>query len=87
MYSCNGLLLYSAEVFLCTAVLVYCFIMYRELCVQLYWLTVIYNTKKCVCSCTGVLLYTAHTIGNIVYKSTGVLLYTAEGIVCTAALV
>ena len=71
---------------MCTAVLFYCYIQHSELCVQLYWFTVIYSTGNCVYSCIGVMLYTAQAIGNCVYSCNGVLLYTAQGIVCTAVL-
>jgi hypothetical protein len=62
VYSCTGVLLYTAEVIVCTAVLVYCYTQHSKLCVQLYWFTVIYNTWNCVHNCTGVLLYTAQEI-------------------------
>jgi len=53
---------------------------YIELCVQLYWCTLIYSTGNCVYRWNVVLLYVAQGIGNCVYSSTGVLLYTAEAI-------
>ena len=86
MYSCTGVLLYTAQGIVCIAVQVYCYIQHRELCVQLYWCTVIYSTGNCVYSCTGVPLSTAQAIGNCVYSCTGVLLHTAEEKVdlCTA---
>jgi len=99
VYSCTGVLLYTAKGIVCTVVLVYCYIQHRELCVQLYWCTVIYSTENCVYSCTGVLLYTVQGIVNscislllctaqvCVYRCTDILLYAAQGIVCTAVLV
>jgi hypothetical protein len=50
--------------------MVYCYIQHRELCVLLYWFTVIYSTENCVYSCTAVQLYAAQEI-----VCTAVLLY------------
>ena len=69
VYNCTGLLLYTAQGIVCTAVLLYCYIQQRELCVQLYWCTVIYG------------------VGNCVYSSTVVLLCTSQVILCTAVQV
>jgi len=62
VYSCIGVLLYTEQGIVCTAVLVYRYVQHRELCVQLYWCTVIHSTGNGVYSCTGLLLYTAQGI-------------------------
>ena len=67
----------------CTAVLLYCYIQHRELCVQLYWCTVIYSTGNCEYSCNEL----SYKEKGIVYSCTGLLLNAAEEIVCTAVLV
>jgi hypothetical protein len=46
VYNCIGVLLHTAQVSLCEAVLVYCYIKQRQLRVELYWCTLKYCTGK-----------------------------------------
>jgi len=61
VYSCIGVLLYTAVGIVSTAEMVYYYIQHRN-CVQLYWCTLIYSTDKIVYSCVGLQLYTAQAI-------------------------
>jgi len=48
----------------------YCYIQHRELCVKLYWCTVVYSEGNCVYNCIGVLLYEAQAVCTFVYSCT-----------------